>query len=182
MKDLSLHLLDIAENSIRAGATKITMGISEDVKGNWLFFNVQDNGKGMSEAMRKEVTNPFVTSRTVRKVGLGLPLLAQRCDLCEGELKIESKEGKGTAVRAKMRYNHIDRVPLGDIGSTLMTLIMAHPYIHYIYHHQYNDKTFKLDSIEVQEVLGKDVSLQNIQVLLWLKDYANQNIQDLKNN
>lgn len=182
MKDLSLHLLDIAENSIRAGATKIIMHISEDINANWLFFKVQDNGKGMSKSMRKEVTNPFVTSRTLRKVGLGLPLLAQRCELCEGDLTIDSQEGKGTIVQAKMRYNHIDRVPLGDIGSSLMTLIMAHSHIHYIYYHQYNDKIFKLDTVEIQELLGKDVSLQNIQVLLWLKDYANQNIQALKNN
>nr|WP_302599480.1 ATP-binding protein [uncultured Cellulosilyticum sp.] len=184
MKDLSLHLLDIAENSIRAGATKVMMSITEDVKANWLYFKVQDNGKGMPEAMRKEVTNPFVTSRTLRKVGMGLPLLAQRCELCVGDLKIDSQEGKGTIVIAKMCYNHIDRVPLGDIGSTLMTLMIAYPHIRYIYQHQYDDKIFRLDTLEIQGILGEKAMLQNTQVILWLKEYVNDNIQVLyeKNN
>ena len=91
MKDLSLHLLDIAENSIRAGATKVMMSITEDVKANWLYFKVQDNGKGMPEAMRKEVTNPFVTSRTLRTVGMGLPCssLSELTQLSNSDVVIE---------------------------------------------------------------------------------------------
>lgn len=181
MKDLSLHILDIAENSIRAGATTIQITVNELVTKDWLVITIRDNGKGMSEAMRLKVKDPFVTTRTTRKVGLGLPLLAQRCELCEGDLQIVSKEGEGTSVIAKMQYSHIDRVPLGDIGSTFMTLIMAHPDIHYVYHYIYEGieaekvKDFKMDTAEIKEILG-EVNIQNIEVLLWLKTYINDNM------
>lgn len=185
MKDLSLHILDIAENSLRAGATLIKITVGEHIASNWLTLEISDNGKGMSEEMRRTVTNPFVTTRTLRKVGLGLPLLAQRCELCEGDLQIISEEGKGTTVKAKMRYGHIDRVPLGDMGSTLMALIMTHPTTHYIYTYDYeqwdeeegaqNIKSFIMDTEEIKQILG-DVAIENTQVLLWLKEYVNSNM------
>lgn len=183
MKDLSLHILDIAENSIRAGATLIQITVSELTLKDELVIEIKDNGKGMSEEMCQSVKSPFVTTRTTRKVGLGLPLLAHRCELCEGQLQITSEEGKGTCVMAKMRYGHIDRVPLGDMGSTLMTLIMAHPEIHYVYHYIYEgipsnkeaagENSFKLDTMEIKAILG-EVDIQNTEILLWLKDYINE--------
>ncbi|WP_054743574.1 ATP-binding protein [Cellulosilyticum ruminicola] len=180
MKDLSLHILDIVENSIRAGATLIEITVSELTVKNQLVIEIKDNGKGMPAAMCQSVTSPFVTTRSTRKVGLGLPLLAHRCELCEGQLHITSEEGKGTMVTAQMCYSHIDRTPLGDIGSTMMTLIMGHPEIQYIYTYIYERKekqvnSFQMNTNKIKEILG-DVEIQKMEILLWLKDYINENM------
>jgi signal transduction histidine kinase len=142
VRELSLHILDIAENSIRAQATEVYIEIEENIKQNFFRFFISDNGCGMDEELLKKVRSPFGTSRTTRKVGLGIPLLEEACKRCNGKLDIESTPGKGTTLTVSMEYNHIDRAPMGDIVSTIVTLIGANPHIDFVYKHLYNNSPF----------------------------------------
>ncbi|UCF86553.1 MAG: sensor histidine kinase, partial [Nitrospiraceae bacterium] len=123
MEDLSLHILDISENSIRAGATEIGIEIVENVKENILLIEIHDNGKGMSEEMVKQVSDPFFTTKTTRRIGLGIPFLIQAARETMGDVDIKTGEGKGTTITARFQYNHIDRKPLGDMEKTMSVLI-----------------------------------------------------------
>lgn len=138
MKELSLHLLDLAENSVSADAKSIHICVSEDFRTDRLSISVQDDGAGMSEEMVQQVTDPFFTSRTTRKVGLGIPLLKSSAETCNGRLEIKSKPGVGTRIEASFRHSHIDRMPLGDIASTFLTLTIGHPETHWIFTYTYN--------------------------------------------
>lgn len=179
MQDLSLHLLDIAQNSIRAKASLINITINEDITNNRLFMKIEDNGTGMAESLLQKVTDPFVTTRTLRKVGLGLSLLKQNCQLCGGNLAIKSKLGVGTKVEAWMDYDNIDRLPLGDMASTLYVLLQGNPKIDIIYKHNYQAKQFLFSTIEIKHLL-QDVSIHQIEVLAWLKSYIQENIQQIR--
>ena len=181
MQDLSLHILDIAQNCVRAKASEVTIELEEYPSKNQLTLRIVDNGCGMPIELASEVTNPFVTTRTLRKVGLGLPLLRQNCELCDGKLEIESVVGEGTTVTAIMAYNHIDRVPLGDIASTLITLIQGAPKINFVYLHSFEQNTFRFCTAETQTML-EDVSIQNLEILNWLKMYLNEQIDAIRDN
>lgn len=147
MEDLSLHILDIAENAIRARAKKIEINILEDMKENLLSIHIKDDGKGMDEQTQKKALDPFFTTKQNRRVGLGLSMLAQAAKETGGNIRLDSKAGKGTDVRANFQYDHPDRKPLGDINQTLATLIAGHPEIHFIYEHKKNEETiYKLDT------------------------------------
>ena len=146
MEDLSLHILDIVENSITACAKKIEIKIIEEKKKDLLTIEIIDDGKGMDEGALKNVLDPFFTTRNTRKVGLGLPLLAQSAEESRGSIKIESKPGQGTKVKATFGYSHIDRRPLGDIYESLKVLIVANPDINFIYEYQKNDVNYHLDT------------------------------------
>jgi len=141
-----LHILDIVENSIRAYAKKIEIKIIEEKKKDLLTIEIIDDGKGMDEEALKNVLDPFFTTRKTRKVGLGLPLLAQSAEESRGSIKIESKPGQGTKVKATFGYSHIDRRPLGDIYESLKVLIVANPDINFIYEYQKNDVNYHLDT------------------------------------
>ncbi len=136
MEDLSLHILDIAENSIAAGAKKIEIKIIEEKKKDSLTIEITDDGKGMDEKTLKKVMDPFFTTRNTRKVGLGLPFLAQSAEESGGSIKIESEPGKKTTVKATFGYSHIDRKPFGDMGETLKVLIAGNPDINFIFEYQ----------------------------------------------
>ncbi len=133
MEDLSLHILDIVENSIRAGAKKIEIRIIVDKKKDLLDIKIIDDGEGMDRKMLKKVLDPFYTTKNTGRIGLGLPLLAQSAEESGGSIKIKSKPGNGTKVRATFGYSHIDRRPLGDISKSLKVLIAANPDIDFIY-------------------------------------------------
>jgi signal transduction histidine kinase len=133
MEDLSLHILDIVENSIRAGAKKIEIKIIIDKKKDLLDIEIIDDGEGMDRKTLKNVLNPFFTTRNTRRVGLGLPLLAQSAEESGGSIKIKSKPGNGTKVKATFGYSHIDRRPIGNISESLKVLIAANPDINFIY-------------------------------------------------
>lgn len=178
MQDLSLHLLDIAENSIRAEAKKITIEIDEALSNNLFSLKVSDDGKGMSEEMVLSVTNPFVTTRTTRRVGLGIPLLKQNCMNAGGTLQIHSLLGKGTTIEATMQYSHIDRLPIGDIASSLVVLIQGNPHIEFIYTHIYEDKTFVFNTGEINQLLG-GVPINEPEIIQWMKSYISENIYNL---
>ena len=150
MEDLSLHILDIVENSIRAHAKKIEIKITEDKKRDLLDIEIIDDGEGMDESTVKNVLDPFFTTRNTRKVGLGLPLLAQSAEESGGSVKIKSKPGKGTKVRATFGYNHIDRRPFGNIGKSLKVLIVANPDIDFIYDYKKNGKSHHICTKELK--------------------------------
>ena len=154
MEDLSLHILDIVENSIGAKASRIKIKVNENMKRNLLTIEIKDNGEGMDEETIKKVLDPFYTTRTTRRVGLGLSLLAQATKESGGNIKIKSIIGKGTSVKAVFQYNHVDRKPLGDIEKTLTTLIVGNPEINFIYEHRRGDVKFKLDTKKARESIG----------------------------
>lgn len=181
MQDLSLHLLDIAQNSIRAKASVIKITIKEDLKANKFSMMIEDNGTGMSAALTRQVTDPFVTTRTTRKVGLGLPLLKQNCIMSGGALEINSEEGKGTVVTAVMQYDHIDRLPIGDMASSMCVLIQANPTVDFIYTHYYNDQVFILSTREIKETL-EDVPINEPEIAAWLRRYIAENLQAIRKN
>jgi len=146
MEDLSLHILDVVENSIEANASKIEIKIVEEENKDLLSIKIKDNGKGMNTETINKVLDPFYTTRTTRRVGMGLSLLAQASKESNGSFEIYSKIGKGTDVKATFQYSHIDRKPIGDIKSTLITLMVSYPEINFIYEHQDEKESIILDS------------------------------------
>lgn len=150
MEDLSLHILDVAENSIQASATKIEIMITEDKSKDLLVIEIKDNGRGMSEETLCKVLDPFYTTRTTRRVGMGLSLLSQAAKESNGSFEINSVIGEGTEVKASFQYSHIDRKPMGDIKSTLISLMISYPEINIIFVHQDEDGTDTLDSSQLQ--------------------------------
>lgn len=146
MEDLSLHILDIAQNSIEAGATEVEIDLTESPKEDHLEIEVRDNGRGMDPETAARATDPFFTSRTTRRVGLGLPLLAEAARAAGGSLTLESRPGKGSRVRAVFRHGHIDRAPVGDIETTLMVLFAGQPHIRIRFRHRVASAEFELDS------------------------------------
>jgi hypothetical protein len=169
MRELSLHLLDIAENSVAAGARKVMITVREDLAADRLYLAVQDDGKGMDAATVARVTDPFVTSRTTRKVGLGLPLLKEAAELCGGYLRITSEVGKGTLVEVEFQHSSIDRMPLGDLASTFMTLLITSSEVNWIFHYQVNQEIFYFDDAPVKEEL-QEVPLTEPAILAFLRE------------
>jgi len=153
MEDLSLHILDIVENSITAGANRIEIRILEDFKNDIFSIEIKDNGKGINEEVLKKVTDPFCTTRTTRRVGLGLSFLAQSAKEAEGDLTITSEEGIGTTLHAYFKHSHIDRKPLGNIVDTLVVLIAGNQDIDFFYEHKKNGNTYSLDTKEIKAEL-----------------------------
>ncbi len=180
MRELSLHLLDIAENSISAGASRIVISVREDMVADELWLEVSDNGKGMSPEMVSKVLDPFVTSRTTRKVGLGIPLLKQAAEACNGFLTIESELGKGTKLTTKFQHSHIDRMPLGNLEDTLITLLLGTPSVNWVFNYKFNDQSFEFDDMEFKEALG-DLPLSDFRVIEFLSNTIIDGISNAKN-
>ena len=180
MEDLSLHLLDIVENSLEAGATLIEMVIDEDTVGNRLLLQIKDNGRGLDPEARRQVLDPFYTTKTARRVGLGLPLLAQAAKEAEGDLTIDSQSGKGTTLTAEFVYDHIDRKPLGNMAETLITLIAAKGLvIDILYRHCKGGEEFLFDTREIKEEL-QEVPINNPEILTFLRETITNGIKDLE--
>ncbi|MEA4831348.1 MAG: ATP-binding protein [Oscillospiraceae bacterium] len=168
MKELSLNILDIAMNSVKANSKNIEITLDED--DDKLVFTITDDGCGMSEDTVKKVTSPFVTSRTTRKVGMGIPFLVLAAEQTGGSVKITSQPGKGTTVRAEFIKHNIDYTPLGDITSTIITLINGSPDIDFIFRHNMTDRVIFFSTKDIRKVLG-DVPLSNAEVITFLKEY-----------
>ena len=179
MLELSLHILDIVENSTRAGAQNIEITLIEDTDKDTLSLEIKDNGSGMSEDVLKKVLDPFYTTKTVRDVGLGLPMLAQATERTEGHFIIESKGGEGTRVAALFKLSHIDRQPLGDIASTLVTLIAGNPDVDFIYRHQHNDREYLLDTRDVKKEID-DVPINNVKVLHFIREHIQEGLTEIE--
>lgn len=155
MYDLSLSILDIAENSINAKANLVKIFILEDIPKDKLYISIVDDGKGMSEKEVSRVVDPFVTTRTCRRVGLGLPLLKTMAQVCHGDVTIDSEPGKGTTVKIVFQYGNIDRPPLGDITATVLCIISANPFLDVMYEHRVGDGIYKLDTRKVKKIVGE---------------------------
>jgi len=179
MKDLSLHILDILQNSTRAGASKIELDIVENTLENTYRIIFTDNGCGMDEETVKRVVDPFFTTRTVRKVGLGLPLLKQNCEQTGGSLHITSKAGEGTQVEAVFIHNHIDRPTLGDIAGTVVLTASANPDIHFIYRHNKDGQIYTFDTEEVTEALD-GLSIQIPEIIQYLREMIQENLKEME--
>ena len=151
MEDLSLHILDVVENSIEANASKIVIKIIEEKSKDSLVIEIKDNGRGMNRETINKVLDPFYTTRTTRKVGLGLSFLAQAAKESNGNFEIYSKVGEGTEVKATFQYSHIDRKPIGNMNDTIVTLIISHPEINFVYEYQDEEGSYVLDSKEIMK-------------------------------
>ena len=168
MRDLSLHILDLAENSVRAGADLVEIGLKLDEKGV-LTLTIRDNGCGMSEELLNAVKDPFTTSRTTRKVGLGIPLMTQNARLTGGDVTISSRRGEGTLLTASLHTDSIDCLPLGDVPGTLVSLICANPVRPDFRLCCSSPKgEMEFDTREVKQVLGNDVSLNEPEIAAWM--------------
>lgn len=178
MKDISMHLMDIAQNSIVAGASKISIIIQVCDIRKMLYFEVIDNGKGMEKDFLRKVTDPFKTTRTTRRVGLGIPLLKQSAEMAGGELRLDSEPGKGTKIQASFKVDHIDRIPIGDIPGTLTLLISANKSITWIVEFKYKNADFLLDTDQINEVLD-GVQIDNKNVLEWIQNTISQGINSV---
>jgi len=179
MTELSLHILDIAKNSTKANATVVEIIVCENVSDNLFTIEIIDNGCGMDEEFLKDVLNPFKTTRTTRKVGMGLSLFKNACVQTGGDLTITSRVGEGTRVKACLVYDSIDRQPLGDIASTITALIGGNRNTDFIYTHKYNQEQFVFSTSEIRQILGEEVELSNVEVLDWIDGYINEQIQNL---
>ena len=181
MKDLSMHIMDILQNSTRAKANNITLEVLENHDADTLTLVFKDDGCGMSPETVEKVVNPFFTTRTTRKVGLGLSLLKQNTEQTGGSMKIESELGVGTTVTAVFGLTHLDRPPMGDLAGTMVLTIAAHSEIHFVFHVQRvidgNEAVdYVLDTDEVYEALD-GVSLQEPEVMAYLKEMVEENIR-----
>ncbi len=164
MEELSLHILDVVENGTAAGATLVRVEIEENSDEDRLVIRIEDNGRGMDPEAAQQAVDPFVTTRTTRRVGMGLPLLRQATEDAEGSFVIRSQPGKGTHVTATFQASHLDRQPLGDLAETMVTLILGNPDIDFVYEHTIDGAKTTLDTREVREQLG-DVPITDPAVL-----------------
>lgn len=178
MTEISLNILDVAENSIRAKASLIEIVVDADVMKNRLIVIIKDNGCGMSSEQLEHATDPFFTTRTTRKVGLGIPFFKMAALSTDGDFEIASKVGEGTLVRAEFRLDHIDRMPLGDINGTIYTLIHFNPDIDFCYTYRYGEREFLLDTRQMREILG-DIPLDIPEVSEYIKNYLEENKRDV---
>ncbi len=174
MRELSLHILDVAENSLRAGASLVVISLEEDTKSNITTIVISDNGCGMDEQYVAQVIDPFTTERTTRKVGLGLPMFAATAERCSGRLELKSKPDVGTDVLVTMERNHIDCPPIGDMATTLVSLLCNENETDILYKHRVDDFEFVLDTREVRQQLD-GVPLTTPSIIQWLRDYIVEN-------
>ena len=181
MEELSLYILDITMNSVRAGASEITIDIDEDA--DWLDLKITDNGCGMTEEQVSRLSDPFFTTRTTRKVGLGVPFLKMLAEMTDGYVKVTSvhesvSEEHGTTIEARFGKNHIDFIPVGDIADTVVVLIQGSPDVNFTFTHRTAEGTVSLSCSELREILG-DISLGEPEILTWIKDNLREQYADI---
>ena len=172
-----MHIMDILQNSTRAGATEVTLEVLEDAAADTLTIRFIDNGCGMDAETVQKVINPFFTTRTTRKVGLGLPLLKQNTEQTGGSLDIQSEKGKGTTVTAVFGLTHLDRPPMGDLAGTVVLTASAYPNIRFIFHYKNDKVDYIFDTKEVNEALD-GISIQEPEVIEYLKEMIESNISE----
>jgi hypothetical protein len=183
VREIALHLLDLAENSVSAGAHKIVISVCEDLGSDRLSASIQDDGRGMDDETVRRVTDPFYTSRTTRKVGLGIPLFKAAADECRGGLRISSTLGQGTLVEVEFQHSHIDRMPLGNLPATWLNLLVGHPEIHWIFRYtargQQTEDSFEFDDQPVKETL-QDLPLCHPDVLGYLRESLEDGLSETR--
>lgn len=181
MREIALHLLDIAENSVAAQGENIRIEVYEDLLNDQLTARVIDDGRGMDAETAEQVQDPFYTTRSTRNVGLGIPLLKLAAEMAQGSFSLQSALGKGTRVEAIFRHSHIDRMPLGDLSSTFLTLLISHPQIDWTFLYRVSDKDkqsrdFIFESAELKCELG-DISLTEPEVLTFVRSRFEEGIE-----
>lgn len=178
MRELSLHIMDMIENSLGARASLIEVSVSENRNANRLEIRIKDNGRGIPAHLLKEVTNPFFTTRTTRRVGLGLSLLKEAAKRCNGDFMVQSEEGHGTEVCASFERDHIDLAPMGDVGGSLTGLMMGNPDVDFLYTHEVDGRVFRLDTREVKREL-EDVPISNPRVIVHLAKMIRESLAEI---
>lgn len=179
MRELSLNVIDVAENSVRANASLVKIIVDESKKNDLLTISIEDNGCGMSEEQVKNVIDPFFTTRTTRNVGLGIPLFKLASEQTGGAFEIKSKENVGTKTTASFVMSSVDMTPLGDINSSIGILIRCNPDIDFMFTRKIDDNEFTLDTRELREVLGEDVPLNTEDVLKWIEEFLIENTENI---
>lgn len=178
MNELSLYILDICENSIHADSKNLYLTIEENIKDNLLIITIEDDGRGMSKEVLEKVANPFYTTRTTRKVGLGIPLFKELCELCEGSFEISSTVGVGTKDVAKFKLDSIDLPPLGNIEDTLYCLACNDKNVELTFKYIKGDKEFAFSTLEIKEVLD-GIPFSEPSIMQWFKDMVIEGINGL---
>lgn len=178
MTEISLNILDVAENSVKAGATCIKITVEAHTAEDRLIVIVSDNGCGMSPEQLVKVTDPFYTTRTTRKVGLGVPFFKAAAEQTGGSFCINSAKGVGTTVKAEFVLSSVDRMPLGDISATVQTLVTMHLQQDFLYHYAVNEKSFTLDTKEFKKILG-DIPLNTPEIRTYLGDFLKENTAEV---
>lgn len=166
-------MLDLVQNSLSAGAGHITVEIKESLREDRLEIRIRDDGAGMDPEFLSRVTDPFVTTRTTRPVGMGIPLVKMAAEMAEGRFDIQSSKGKGTELNASFRLSHVDRMPLGDMAGTVTTLIQGAPEVDFVYIRQTDSGRFEFSTIQIRETL-EGISLREPEVLDWIREYIAQ--------
>lgn len=178
MKEIALHILDIAQNSVSANSRNIKIKIREVFKDNLLEIIISDDGKGIKPELLDKISDPFVTTRTTRKVGLGISLFKAGIECCNGSFSITSEIGKGTCIIATYSLSHIDRPPLGNISETILTLVICNPDINFIYSHKVNENHFLFDTNEIKKKI-EGVSINHPDIISWIQEYLEESIHSL---
>lgn len=178
MKEISMHILDIAMNSVSSGAKLIEIIIEESKNNNLIKIVLKDNGHGMSYDTIKKVADPFYTTRATRKVGLGIPLLKEACERCNGYFKINSEVGKGTTVECTFERDNIDRAPIGNMGDTIITIINSLDNCELLYKYITDEKSFVLSTLELRNIL-EETDIKSNDILLWIKEYVSENMKTM---
>ena len=178
MRELSLNILDIAQNSISAGASLTEIVVNENTKDKTLLIGIYDNGCGMTEEQVKSVIDPFFTTRTTRKVGMGIPLFKMSCEQTGGKFTIESEKGVGTKINALYKTDSIDFTPLGDIASTIVTIVSMNNDKEFLYKRVLDDREFIFSTVEVKKILD-GVPLSEPSVMSWIEQYLNEQHNEL---
>jgi hypothetical protein len=178
LKDIALHILDIVQNSIYAGASMVEITVIENTVSDEFKVIISDNGNGMEREMLNKVTDPFFTSRKTRKVGLGIPLLKSRAEQAGGSFLISSVPGKGTELIAIFGHSHLDRPPKGDVAGVISILAGANPGMDFVFRHWFNETGFVFDTREAKEIL-EGVSLQEPAVMNYIKEMIRENMQEI---
>lgn len=179
MREIALHLLDIVENSVTAGASTVRINIDEDLQRDRLRLAVEDDGKGMDEVLLAIVTDPFVTSRTTRRVGLGIPLFKAAAEACNGFMKIESAVGHGTRLQVEFQHSHIDRMPLGDLAGTMLALVVGFPKVQWILDYRRGKQQFLFDSAPIVNELG-DVPITEPSILAFVRQLLQEGVDGVQ--
>ena len=179
LAELSMHIMDIVQNSISAGASFVRVKIEQREATDTLTIEVEDNGKGMTEEEIKKVQDPFYTTKSYKKVGLGIPLFKQTAEHCDGGFEILSTPGKGTLIRATFKSSHIDLPPMGNLRDTILTLIVGKPEVDFLFEIYKDGVSFILDTREVKKEL-QDVPINHPEVIKFLEEYIDTNLKAME--
>ncbi|MFW6136587.1 MAG: ATP-binding protein [Candidatus Aminicenantaceae bacterium] len=179
MEEISLHILDIAQNSIKAEAGELKIIIDEKPSRDTVVLEIIDNGKGMDPQTLRRAGDPFFTTKRRKRYGLGIPLLAQAAETAGGRFSIDSKPGNGTHLKAVLQASHIDRQPLGDMSATITTLLASHPEIDLTYTHQYENDRFVFRTDDIKSRIGK-TPIDSTEVLKFIQSYIQQGLDGIR--